>query len=113
MSAATEVSRMALRVCLIDILEMDPSSPSTALVARSPSYEYRNRLVLLALFHSMTLGYPCGIKIDPNEPEWPCAYIELPTGQVAWHMEQYKGTYDGHETDEKVNRIQRFVDSNN
>lgn len=72
-------------------------------------YEPRNVLVLLALAAAATTGLPAGFRIDPAEPDWPVAYIELPTGQVSWHMSAHATPYDGHTTPEKYERIKAFV----
>jgi hypothetical protein len=72
-------------------------------------YDTRNKLVLVALGCALGCEYEAGIGIDPNEPDWPVVYIDLPTGQVSWHIEPYKGTWDGHTTEDKYRRIARFV----
>lgn len=74
-------------------------------------YEKRYGLVLDAMARARRLGFETGYRIDPNEPEWPVAYIELPTGQVSWHMPQHPKPYDGHSTEEKYERISRWIDS--
>lgn len=89
-----------LKLALHDIHEID---------ATHGDYDLREKLVLAALFEAKTLGYQCGYRIDPNEPEWPVAYIELPTGQVSWHMPQHPVPYDGHSTEEKYERILRWI----
>lgn len=80
-----------------------------AIVAKNTEYELRYGMVLRALPLANDLGYPVGVRIDPDEPEWPCVYIELPTGQVSWHMPQHPHPWDGHPDDEKFDRIARFV----
>ncbi len=77
--------------------------------ASDTDYERRYSLVLLAVSHANRLGYRAGFRIDPAEPEWPVAYIELPTGQVSWHMPQHPHTWDGHSTEEKYARIDAFL----
>jgi hypothetical protein len=73
------------------------------------NYEARYGLVFEALGLAVLLGYRAGIKIDPNEPEWPVVYIDLPTGQVSWHMPQYAGEWDNHDTPEKYHRIRSYI----
>lgn len=68
-------------------------------------YEARYGLVLQALHLAYEVGFEAGIRIDKNEPEWPVVYIELPTGQVSWHMPQHKNEWDEHTTIQKYNRI--------
>ena len=54
-------------------------------------------------------GLQAGIRVDESEPEWPALYIELPTGQVSWHMPQHIRVWDGHDTEEKYWRIEEFI----
>jgi hypothetical protein len=72
-------------------------------------YLVRYQLVMMALGYATDLGLITGIRIDPAEPEWPVVYIELPTGQVSWHMPQHGIPFDGHSTEEKYRRIQEYV----
>lgn len=74
-------------------------------------YEKRYGRILDAMTRAHRLGFATGYRIDPNEPEWPVAYIELPTGQVSWHMPQHSIPYDGHSTEEKYERIYKWIDS--
>ncbi len=73
-------------------------------------YEVRYKLVFAAIGAALDAGYEAGFRIDPAEPEWPVAYIELPTGQVSWHMPQHPNAWDGHSTEEKFARIDAFVE---
>lgn len=68
-------------------------------------YEKRYGLVLEAMHKAKAIGHEVGIRIDPDEPEWPVMYIELPTGQVSWHMPQHDKEWDGHTTEQKYERI--------
>lgn len=74
------------------------------------NYDYRNGLVWKAFHAATNLGYKAGVRIDPDEPEWPVVFIELPTGQVSWHVPQHDVAYDGHTTEEKYQRIKEFVE---
>ena len=76
------------------------------------NYDIRYGLVLKALYLANELGYESGIRIDPSEPDWPVVYIELPTGQVSWHMPCHKYEWDGHSTEEKYERIRSFCEKN-
>lgn len=80
-------------------------------IVNDTNYAYRERLVYHLLHYAGLAGFECGIRIDPNEPEWPVVYIELPTGQVSWHMPQHEKEFDGHSTEEKFERIKRFIES--
>jgi hypothetical protein len=73
------------------------------------NYSERYRLVLHAVAYASEVGLSAGFRIDPQEPEWPVAYIELPTGQVSWHIPQHDSEWDGHDTEEKYNRVEQFI----
>lgn len=75
----------------------------------SGDYAERNRLVIEAVIAAWTEGLSAGFRIDPKEPEWPVVYIELQAGQVSWHIEQHSEEWDGHNTSEKYERVERFV----
>jgi hypothetical protein len=72
-------------------------------------YDRREKLVMAAMYEARMAGFECGYRIDPVEPEWPVAYIELPTGQCSWHMPQHSKPYDGHSTEEKYERIREWI----
>ena len=76
--------------------------------ARQGDYAARECGVLMAVAEARALGYEAGFRIDPAEPEWPVAFIQLPTGQVSWHMPQFPLEWDGHTTEEKNARIVSF-----
>lgn len=60
------------------------------------NYELRYDLVLRALLQARELGYQCGFRVDPDEPEWPVIAIVLPDiGEVSWHMPPSGIQYDG------------------
>lgn len=73
-------------------------------------YENRNGMVIDALGYARYIGISAGIRIDPDEPEWPVVFIELPTGQVSWHVPQHDVPWDGHTTEEKYQRIKEFCE---
>lgn len=76
-----------------------------------PLYPKRYRLVLQAVALAAEQGLMAGFRLDPAEPEWPVAYIELPTGQVSWHMPQHPKAWDGHTAEEKYRRVTHYVES--
>lgn len=76
-------------------------------------YDLRYPLVFHAVHLALGLGYAAGVRVDPVEPEWPVVYIELPTGQVSWHMPQHPVEFDGHSTGEKLIRVDRFRHGSN
>jgi hypothetical protein len=93
----TDIFLDVLRNTLRDIVEHDTD------------YEKRYGLVLRALHYAHELGFNSGIRIDPKAPEWPVVYIELPTGQISWHMPQHDVSWDLHSTEEKFQRIRDWL----
>ncbi|HEX3781715.1 MAG TPA: hypothetical protein VHX38_18790 [Pseudonocardiaceae bacterium] len=79
------------------------------IVEHDTDYDVRYPLVFEALALALDLDMRAGIRIDPSEPDWPVVYIELPTGQVSWHLPQHGREWDQHSTDEKHQRIEQFV----
>jgi len=72
-------------------------------------YDVRNRAVLAAVGLASELGYPCGVRIDATQPEWPVMFIQLPNGQVSWHLPQHPQAWDGHDTAEKYRRCREYA----
>lgn len=81
-------------------------------------YADRNLLAQLAAVLAQMAGLQVGIAPDPAEPGWPVVYINLPTGQVSWHipsdelvsqLPSYQHSWDGHSSDEKQERVRRFL----
>ena len=73
-------------------------------------YAVRNAYVYQALGAASRLGYPVGVRLDPAEPGWPVAYIELPTGQVSWHLPAFAQAWDGHTIREKYARCRAYAE---
>jgi hypothetical protein len=82
------------------------------------AYFDRNQAVMALAKLAKQQGYKVGIRTDPNEPDWPVLMIDLPTGQVGWHFpkheligvwENYDAEWDGHNLNEKRQRITRFI----
>lgn len=87
---------------------------------KDEAYRERNQLVAL-LAHL----FPSGLK-KTDIPGWSedwhnCVYIDLPTGQVSWHihdsqlgffkyLEPYTKDWDGHDMDEKYRRVAAMYD---
>lgn len=83
-------------------------------------YDERARVVVALALASRALGYRIGFAVDPKEPDWPVLFIDLPTGQVSWHLTQaqrvdlagdigdYGGVWDGHSTTEKYERLRAW-----
>ena len=78
-------------------------------VADPPDYASRYGAVLVSVAAAWMAGLEAGFAIDPAEPDWPVAYIDLPTGQVSWHMPKHVASWDGHDTATKLERVQAFI----
>jgi hypothetical protein len=78
------------------------------IAAHDTDYDARYPAVWRALSLALDCGLAAGVRIDPAEPEWPVVYIELPTGQVSWHMPQHTTDWDEHGTDAKYERIRAY-----
>lgn len=94
------VAEGMLKITLDEIAKVD-SEPE-------PDYPMRYALVLQAMHWASSAGHGVGIGIDPAEPDWPVVYIELPTGQVSWHMPAHPREWDGHTTEQKYARIRAY-----
>ena len=84
----------------------------------TPEEAYLDRNLAVQALAKMAerLGYTTGIKDDR---EWPILYIDLPTGQVSWHIpkqeiltdfKEYNGKWDGHDLHEKRKRLTDFME---
>lgn len=76
---------------------------------RAQLYARRNRILLRAWMLAGTCGYPTGVGVD-MECDWPVLYMELPTGQVSYHIPPHSAPWDGHTKETANERIARFVD---
>ena len=84
------------------------------------AYFDRNQAVLAMAKLAMEQGYRVGLLTDPEEPDWPVLMMDLPTGQVGWHLPkeeivisfpEYPSEWDGHSLEEKRNRMHNFIAS--
>ncbi|MDI3315863.1 MAG: hypothetical protein QJR12_16785 [Mycobacterium sp.] len=75
-------------------------------------YPARYPLVIEAMHRALAEGHEAGIGIDwlGDTGYQVVVYIELPTGQISWHMPEHPQPWDGHTTQEKYQRIRQFVD---
>jgi hypothetical protein len=80
------------------------------IVEHDTDYDLRYPLVFEALALALDLDMRAGIVLDPAEPDWPVVYIELPTGQISWHMPRHGRPWDGHTTEQKFERISAFAE---
>lgn len=83
------------------------------------AYFDRNQAVMALAKLAIQQGYKAGILTDPNEPDWPVLMIDLPTGQVGWHLPKHEITgnwlnydrdWDGHNLEQKRERMTKFVE---
>ncbi len=81
------------------------------------AYVDRNLAVQVLAVLARQLGYQTGIR--NREDEWPILYVELPSGQVSWHIPKaeivaffpgYPCEWDGHNLKEKRERMRRFLE---
>ncbi|MGH8558620.1 MAG: hypothetical protein ACRESZ_14405 [Methylococcales bacterium] len=82
------------------------------------AYFDRNQAVMALARLARSQGCEVGLRIDPDEPEWPVLMIDLPTGQVGWHLKkqdligfwpEYEKEWDGHSLQEKRDRMAAFI----
>ena len=81
------------------------------------AYVDRNLAVQVLAILANQKGYQIGIR--NREDDWPILYVDLPTGQVSWHIPKdeivallpdYPGEWDGHDLKEKRDRLRRFLE---
>ncbi|MDD4273328.1 MAG: hypothetical protein PHG14_06320 [Desulfobacter postgatei] len=87
-------------------------------ISEEQAYFDRNQAVMALARLAQKHGYNVGIQIDPEQPDWPVLLIDLPTGQVSWHLPKaelcgewpdYIKKWDGHDSALKRQRIKRFI----
>jgi hypothetical protein len=84
-----------------------------AIVEHDTDYDVRGALVWRALALAASAGMSAGVNLDPRpaDPRFPLVvYIELPTGQVSWHMPTHRTGWDEHTTAAKFTRIEQWAD---
>lgn len=119
-----------LQVRLVEMIVLatqnDPSSLDTFLYGNEMKkkdnaqyfYDRRNKLVADAVSLAKELGYQAGYVVhqpvqDLVNGSWDLkwgvvAMIDLPTGQISWHMESPDMKYDGHSVTDKTDRIMEY-----
>lgn len=89
----------------------------------SDVYTERNKCIALSAWLAKQLGFDTWIGIDKEqEKEWQnVVYIQLPTGQVSWHISETEmgllnflskdesKSWDGHDSIEKYKRIESLI----
>jgi hypothetical protein len=82
------------------------------------AYFDRNQAAMALAKLAQTHGMKVGWHFDKNEPDWPVLIIDLPTGQVLWHLPKeeaignfpvYDKAWDGHDLEEKRQRMEAFI----
>ena len=86
---------------------------------KDDAYFDRNQAVQAMAKMAQQLDMKVGLQRDPNEPGWPVLMIDLPTGQVGYHLPEdqvvgdwpeYGKEWDGHSLADKRERVARFLD---
>lgn len=82
------------------------------------AYFERNQAVMAMAKLAMSQGYKVGLRVDPAEPDWPVLMIDLPTGQIGYHLPKdevvgewpdYEKEWDGHSLAEKRKRLKKYI----
>ncbi|MHB1708778.1 MAG: hypothetical protein ACYCT2_04800 [Thermoplasmataceae archaeon] len=85
--------------------------------APDEAYLDRNLVVQAMAKMALQLGYKVGVR--ERGKEWPILYVDLPTGQVSWHIpaselaggfQDYEGEWDGHDVQEKRGRLRKYLE---
>lgn len=84
----------------------DPSKPGAD--PATTSYEDRNDALLMGAAYAAAAGIPVGFRVEQC-PQWPLLYVQLPTGQVSWHLPAFETPYDGHTTVQKYDRLFAWI----
>ncbi|MCP4540534.1 MAG: hypothetical protein GY832_25640 [Chloroflexi bacterium] len=84
------------------------------------AYSDRNQAVQVMARMAQLAGMEVGVGLDAEtqDPEWPVLFVDLPTGQVSWHLPKaeligdwptYPDEWDGHSLDEKRQRLADLI----
>jgi hypothetical protein len=88
------------------------------------AYYDRNLAVMVLARLAGLLDLTYGIKENPDDPEWPILYVELPdiagpiVRQVSWHIPKeeiigewpiYRKEWDGHSLERKHYRMRNYL----
>jgi hypothetical protein len=89
---------------LVDILKL--------IVEKNTKYDERYPLVVEAMGLATRLEYKVGVRYDKDEknPEkWPVFCIQIPTGEVSWHMPAWEQEFTRYDDKEKFKRIDDYA----
>jgi len=76
-----------------------------------PNYARRNALTYQCVGLALEAGMKAGMRLDTTqkEPErWPVLFIELPTGEVSWHVANEPQAYTPYSAEVKSRRIRLY-----
>jgi hypothetical protein len=97
--------------------EAEPQSKNESSTLQE-AYMDRNLAVQALASLALSMGLTAGVKEDPNNHGWTLLYIDLPTGQVSWHLPDnevvwsfpaYTQDWDQHDLLMKQNRVREFI----
>ena len=101
---------MSVKINLANkLMQIDYQDLAATKSGKEIHYSNRALYTYEAIALALQCGYEAGIRLDPAEPEWPAAFIELPTGQISYHLKQHSVAWDQHTTEQKRLRILEFV----
>ena len=98
----------------------DETNPEVVRTESTPDEAYldRNLAVQVLAVLAKQNGYQTGIR--NREDEWPILYVDLPSGQVSWHISKneiaasfpdYPVEWDGHDLEKKRDRLRQFLEA--
>ena len=86
--------------------------------SKEDAYFDRNQAVMAMAKLAIQQCYTVGVTYDPDLPDWPVLTIDLPNGQVGWHIPknelvgqwpEYEKQWDGHDLQEKRERLTYYI----
>ena len=86
--------------------------------SKDDAYFDRNQAVQVMAKMARQLGMKIGLRQDTDKPDWPVLMIDLPTGQVGYHLPrdqvigewpEYEKEWDGHSLADKRKRMTLFL----
>lgn len=71
-------------------------------------YDYREKLVLKALSLAKDLGITSGFRHDDEQVHYPVVVIQLPFGEVSFHMPPVSIPFDGSKQEDQKLRADKY-----